>query len=81
MSPLFRRLAIVAVLLLALVVVGHVLRVRLGIDLTVDPEAVRRFAERMGPAAPLLFVFVVAGRALLWLPSQVVLIVALLSLQ
>ncbi len=36
----------------------------------------RAFAESLGPLAPLLFVLVVAARALLWLPSQVVLIAA-----
>ena len=75
-SPLVRRLAIVAGALGVLLALGHVLRQQLGIDLSVDPEAVRHFAERMGPVAPLLFVLVVAGRALLWLPSQVVLIAA-----
>lgn len=76
MSPLFRRLALVAVVVCALFFVGTALRARLGLDLALDVEAIRRLAESMGPIAPLLFVLVVAARALLWLPSQVVLIAA-----
>jgi len=76
MSPFFRRLAIVAACLAVLVVAGHWLRARLGIELNVDVEAVRAFTAKLGPMAPILFVLVVAARALLWLPSQVVLIAA-----
>jgi uncharacterized membrane protein YdjX (TVP38/TMEM64 family) len=53
---------------------GTALRRTLGLDL--DVESVRAFAEGLGPAAPILFVALVAGRAFLALPSQVVLIVA-----
>jgi uncharacterized membrane protein YdjX (TVP38/TMEM64 family) len=74
MSSLVRRLALVAVLLTALFFAGAELRSRLGIEL--DVESIRRLAESMGPVAPLLFVLVVAARALLWLPSQVVLVAA-----
>lgn len=74
MSNLLRRLAVVGAVLALLVLFGAELRDRLGLELEI--EALRRFAESLGPLAPFLFVFVVAGRALLWLPSQVVLIAA-----
>lgn len=76
MSPLLRRLALVAVVATALFFAGAALRTRLGLDLSLDVDAIRRLAEGMGPVGPLLFVFVVAARALLWLPSQVVLVAA-----
>lgn len=74
MSRLVRRLLIVALVVGFLYVAGGQLRASLGIDF--DVESVRRFAQGLGPTAPLLFVLVVAGRSLLWLPSQVVLIAA-----
>lgn len=74
MSPLFRRLALVAVVVAVLLFASSVLRAQLGLDFGLGVESIRRFAESMGPIAPLLFVFVVAARALLGLPSQVVLI-------
>lgn len=74
MSPTLKRLAISLAILAALFVMGGWARDRLGIAL--DVESVRAFASDLGPTAPLLFVFVVAGRSLLWLPSQVVLIAA-----
>lgn len=76
MSPLLRRLALVAAVVCALFFVGTALRRWLGLDLALDVESIRRLAEGMGPIAPLLFVLVVAARALLWLPSQVVLVAA-----
>lgn len=76
MLPNLQRLALVALFAASLLVVGPWLRARLGIELDFDVEAVRAFAESLGPMAPLLFVLIVAARALLWLPSQVVLIAA-----
>lgn len=70
------RLVLVAVFAAAILVAGPWLRSRLGIEVDFDVESVRAFAGGMGPMAPLLFVLVVAARALLWLPSQVVLIAA-----
>ncbi|HPG24717.1 MAG: TVP38/TMEM64 family protein [Spirochaetaceae bacterium] len=74
MPPLLRRLLVALAILAVVVVIGGRIRESLGIALDVD--SVRRFAQELGPTAPLLFVLVVAGRALLWLPSQVVLIAA-----
>lgn len=74
MPATFRRLVITAAILAVVYLVGAWVRQRLGIEF--DVESVRRFAVELGPTAPLLFVFVVAGRSLLWLPSQVVLIAA-----
>lgn len=74
MPSVLRRFLFVAAAVAAVLIAGHWLRGQLGIEMTI--EAVRSLADRMGPLAPLLFVFVVAGRALLWLPSQLVLIAA-----
>jgi uncharacterized membrane protein YdjX (TVP38/TMEM64 family) len=74
MNPPSRRLLMTGVVLVSVVFLGGIARERLGIQL--DVESVRAFAEGLGPAGPLLFVFVVAGRSLLWLPSQIVLIAA-----
>ena len=74
MPPRTRRLLVLASALLFIFVVGGWARESLGIAL--DVESVRAFAESLGPAGPFLFVFVVAGRSLLWLPSQVVLVAA-----
>ena len=74
MSPVFRRSFLVAAAVAGLLVAGHWLRGRLGIEMNI--QAVRGLAEGMGPMAPVLFVFLVAGRTFLWLPSQVVLIAA-----
>ena len=74
MHPLIRRLLTLLVILAFIGVVGAWARQRLGIEL--DVESVRAFANGLGPMGPFLFIFVVAGRTLLWLPSQVVLIVA-----
>lgn len=76
MPPLVLRLVLVALFAASLLVAGPWLRAQLGFELDFDVEAVRAFAGSLGPLAPLLFVLVVAGRALLWLPSQVVLIAA-----
>lgn len=73
-SPPIRRALIVLAVLTALVLVGARLRSSLGIELDVD--SVRSFAEGLGALGPLLFVGIVAGRAILALPSQVVLIAA-----
>ncbi len=69
-----RRLLIAGLILAVVGGLGSVIRSRLGIEF--DVESVRAFADGLGPTAPFLFVFVVAGRSLLWLPSQVVLIAA-----
>lgn len=74
MAPPLKRLLITFAGLAFIVIVGGWTRERLGIAL--DVESVRAFANGLGPAGPLLFVLVVAGRSLLWLPSQVVLIAA-----
>lgn len=74
MPSVLRRFLFVAAAVAGVLMAGHWLRGQLGIEMTI--EAVRSLADRMGPLAPLLFVFVVAGRALLWLPSQLVLIAA-----
>ena len=74
MSTTQRRLSITVAMLLAILVIGGWTRNQLGIQL--DVESVRIFAQGLGPAAPILFVFIVAGRSLLALPSQIVLIAA-----
>jgi uncharacterized membrane protein YdjX (TVP38/TMEM64 family) len=74
MSPTQKRLVITFAIFAIVVAIGSFLRSELGIEL--DVESVRAFAESLGTAGPILFVFVVAGRALLALPSQIVLIAA-----
>ena len=74
MPQTLKRLLITFAGLAIIAAVGGWTRQRLGIAL--DVESVRDFANDLGPAGPLLFVLVVAGRSLLWLPSQVVLIAA-----
>ena len=74
MSTTQRRLSISVAMLLAILVIGGWTRNQLGIQL--DVESVRIFAQGLGAAAPILFVFIVAGRSLLALPSQIVLIAA-----
>lgn len=74
MPPWLARLALAATLVTILLAAGHWLRTQLGIEISI--EALRALTQDMGALAPLLFVFIVAGRALLWLPSQVVLIAA-----
>jgi len=69
-----KRLFLTAVALAIVFATSGWARNRLGIQL--DVESVRAFAEGLGPSGPILFVFVVAGRSLLALPSQVVLIAA-----
>ena len=74
MTKTWQRLFLIALALAVLVVIGDWARERLGLELEV--ESVRAFAEGLGAAGPILFVFLVAGRSLLALPSQVVLIAA-----
>lgn len=74
MSGIQRRLLITAAMLLTLLAIGSWTRARFGIQF--DVESLRSFAEGLGTAGPFLFVFVVAGRSLLALPSQIVLIAA-----
>lgn len=68
------RLLLTGAVLLAVIIIGAFIRDRLGIQL--DVEYVRVFAEGLGAAGPILFVFIIAGRSLLALPSQIVLIAA-----
>ena len=74
MNSTARRFLVVLVLLAAVYAAGTLLRTRLGIEF--EAEAIRDYVLGLGPTAPLLFVFIVAGRALLGLPSQLVLIAA-----
>jgi uncharacterized membrane protein YdjX (TVP38/TMEM64 family) len=74
MTPTLRRLLFILAILAFVAIVGGWARERLGIAL--DVESVRSFANGLGPMGPFLFVLVVAGRSLLWLPSQVVLVAA-----
>ena len=74
MSTTQRRLLIMTVMLVAILVIGGWTRARLGIQL--DVESVRVFANGLGTAGPILFVFIIAGRSLLALPSQIVLVAA-----
>ena len=74
MNPTVRRLLIVCGIVAVVYTAGTILRARLGIEF--EAEAVRDYVLGLGPAAPILFVFIVAGRALLGLPSQLVLIAA-----
>lgn len=74
MNPSVRRLLLVCVILAVVFAAGTILRTRLGIEF--EAEAVRDYVLGLGPTAPILFVFIVAGRALLGLPSQLVLIAA-----
>ena len=74
MKPTARRMLVVCVLVLAVYAAGGLLRERLGIEF--NAESVRDYVLALGPAAPLLFILIVAGRALLGLPSQIVLIAA-----
>lgn len=62
---------------LSLLALGIFVRDRLGIDL--DPESIRQWVLSAGPVAPVLCVAMVAGRSVIGLPSQLVLIVAGLS--
>jgi len=65
------------VLGLTLLALGIFVRDRLGIEL--DPESIRQWILSAGPIAPVLCVAMVAGRSVIGLPSQLVLIVAGLS--
>lgn len=74
MSPLLKRLARIAGIVAILVALSVWLRHALGLDL--EPESLRALGERLGPAGPILFVGLVAGRVFVGLPSQIVLIAA-----
>ena len=74
MSKTLKRLLVTTIALTIVIATGGWLREHLGIALTV--ESVRSFAEGLGPTGPILFVFLVAGRSILALPSQVVLVAA-----
>ena len=58
-----KRLLMTTFIILAALAIGGWTRNRLGIQF--DVEAVRVFAESLGAAGPILFVFLVAGRSLL----------------
>lgn len=74
MSRTRKKLAIVAAIVVAVYSAGTVLRESLGISF--DAASLREWVLGLGPLAPILFVFVVAGRAFLGLPSQLVLVAA-----
>jgi uncharacterized membrane protein YdjX (TVP38/TMEM64 family) len=74
MQSVARRILVVVTFVALLALLGGWTRSQLGIQLEV--ESVRRFAESLGPAGPILFVLLVAGRGALALPSQIVLIAA-----
>lgn len=74
MNPTARRFLLVCLILGVVYAAGTTLRTHLGIEF--EAEAVRDYVLGLGPAAPILFVFIVAGRAALGLPSQLVLIAA-----
>lgn len=74
MSPLLKRLARIAGIIAIFVMLSVWLRHSLGLDLA--PESVRALGERMGPAGPIIFVGLIAGRLFIGLPSQIVLIAA-----
>lgn len=74
MKPTTRRLLVLCAVIVAVYAAGTALRGRLGIEF--DAESVRDYVLALGPTAPILFVFIVAGRSLLGLPSQIVLIAA-----
>lgn len=74
MSTIQKRLLITTAALLAILAIGGWTREQLGIEL--DVESVRVFAKGLGATGPILFVLIVAGRSLLALPSQIVLIAA-----
>jgi len=74
MSPLLKRLARIAGIVAVFAMLSIWLRHSLGLDLA--PESVRALGERMGPAGPILFVGLIAGRFFIGLPSQIVLIAA-----
>lgn len=74
MPPALLRALLLLGLLGLLIFFGSQLRASLGLELEV--ESVRQFAQSLGTFGPLLFVGVVALRAFLALPSQVVLIAA-----
>lgn len=61
-------------IVLAVYAFGTFLRESLGIDF--DAESLRDYVLGLGPIAPFLFVWVVALRSLLGLPSQLVLVAA-----
>lgn len=74
MYTIQKRLLITVAMLFVIIAIGGWTRERLGIQL--DVESVRAFAKGLGAAGPILFVFIVAGRSFLALPSQIVLIAA-----
>ena len=69
-----RRLLLLAGIVVAVYAVGTWLRGYLGIEFSA--ESIRDYVLDLGPLAPIFFVFIVAGRSMLGLPSQVVLIAA-----
>ena len=72
-STLRRGLVITGIVVLAL---GLASWLRSSLGLSLDPRSIREVADGLGAAGPFLFVGIVAGRSLLALPSQVVLIAA-----
>lgn len=74
MNPLTKRLLVVSAAVVLVYAAGTAIRASLGI--TFDAASLRDRMLELGPAAPLLFVVVVAARSLLGLPSQIVLVAA-----
>ena len=77
MPPLrerLRRPLAIGLVVVAVYALGTHLRTTLGVEFT--PESVQQWVLGLGPIAPVIFVFVVALRSLLGLPSQIVLIAA-----
>ena len=74
MPKTLRRILILALVGAFLWGTSRLLNSWLGIEFGID--SLREFAEGLGPAGPLLFIGIVAGRTFFGLPSQVVMIVA-----
>ena len=74
MNESARRLLLLTGIVVAVYAVGTWLRGYLGIEFSA--ESIRDYVLDLGPLAPIFFVFIVAGRSMLGLPSQVVLIAA-----
>lgn len=69
-----RKIVLLAVLLGAAVIVGHVVRTRLGVEWNAD--LIRGVVGHFGLWAPVAFMGIVAGRMFLFLPAALVLTVA-----
>lgn len=77
MSPRLRKRIIVA--LIGLCVVGFAIWARRSLGIEYDPRSLRELVLGLGPIAPIALVALISLRALIGVPSQLVLIVAGLS--